>query len=256
MVSKFFKRFYLLIVLTFLYAPIVTLIVYSFNESKTRAVWSGFSLKWYGQLFQNPEIMQALYVTLTIAVLASCFATLIGTLGAIGIYGMNKMPKAIFLNVSYLPILTPEIVTGISLMIMFTFVQLPLGFFTMLLAHITFNIPYVLYSVLPKLKQMNPHTYEAALDLGSTPSYALRRIIVPEILPGIITGAILSFTLSLDDFVISFFTTQDVQNLSILVFSMARRGVSPTINALSALMFVTIILLLFIVNRRASLVEG
>ena len=253
--SGLFKRLYLAVVLLFLYAPILTLIVFSFNASKSRARWDGFTFDWYLQLFQDSDIMNALYVTLAVALLAALFSTIIGTLGAIGIHSMGRFGKNLWMNIANLNMLTPDIVIGVSMMIMFIFCKLELGFFTMLLAHITFNIPYVIFSVLPKLKQMNAHAYEAALDLGASPWQALLKIVVPEIMPGIVSGAILAFTLSLDDFVISFFTTSEAQNLSIMVYSMAKRGINPTINALSTIMFVAIMALLLIINKRSSLIE-
>lgn len=253
--SKFFKKAYLYLVLLFLYAPILTLIVYSFNANKTRASWGGFSLNWYMELFQDPEILNSLYITIACAVIAAILATILGTLAAIGMHSMDKLPKLIFTSISYLPMLTPEIVTGVSLMILFLAVKLELGFVTMVLSHVAFDIPYVIFAVLPKLKQMNNHAYEAALDLGATPAQALMKVIIPEIMPGIFTGLLLSFTLSLDDFVISYFVGGPVQNLSVLIYSMARRGINPKINALSALMFVFIVILLLVVNRRASIVE-
>ncbi|HHW47764.1 MAG TPA: ABC transporter permease [Clostridiaceae bacterium] len=249
----FLKRFYVLLIFAFLYAPIIVLIVFSFNDSKSRGNWSGFTLKWYRQLFHDQQIMSALYYTIIIAVVSSFVATVIGTAAAIGIHNMKKIKKTIVMNITYLPVMNPDIVTGISLMILFIFLKLELGFLTLLLSHITFNIPYVILSVLPKLRQLNKHMYEAALDLGATPFYAYRKVILPQIMPGVITGLLLAFTLSLDDFIISFFTTgSGVANLSIVVYSMARRGISPKINALSTLMFVSVLLLLLIVNRRTS----
>jgi spermidine/putrescine transport system permease protein len=253
--NTLFKRLYLYLILFFLYMPIFTLIVYSFNENRTRASWGGFSFKWYLQLFADPRVMQALYVTVGIAALAAIVATVVGTIAAIGIHSADKLPRSLLINVSYLPMLTPEIVTGVSLMILFLAAKVQLGFLTMLLAHITFDLPYVIFAVLPKLKQMNKHSYEAALDLGAKPRTALFRVVLPEIAPGMFTGFLLSFTLSLDDFVISYFTGGNVQNLSVMIYSMARRGINPTINALSTIMFTFIILLLLIVNKRASLAD-
>lgn len=251
--SKFFKNTYSALMFVFLYAPIVVLIIFSFNKSKSRGNWGGFSLKWYESLLQNEEIMQALFTTLLIAVLASLIATVLGTAAAIGIHSMRKLPQSLFMNVSYLPVLNADIVTGVSLLILFLFLGIPLGKISLLLAHITFNVPYVILSVMPKLKQMNKHAYEAALDLGCTPLQAILKVVVPEILPGVITGAILAFTLSLDDFVISFFTTgAGVSTLSITIYSMVRRGIKPEINALSSIMFVAVLLLLVIVNVRSS----
>ena len=250
---KFLKRFYLAIILVFLYVPIVVLIIQSFNAGRSRAKWEGFSLRWYGELFHDTRILNALNVTLSIAVLAMIFATILGTLAAIGIYSMKKRPQAVMMTLTTLPNTMPDIVTGISLMLLFLFTKINRGYLTMLLAHITFDTPYVILSVLPKLKQMNKHTYEAALDLGATPTYALTHVIIPECMPGIITGAMLAFTLSLDDFTISYFTTTPlVQNLSTLIYSAARRGIEPSLNALSALMFVALLVLLLVVNRRTA----
>ena len=250
---KLFKRGYLSLILFFLYIPIVVLIVQSFNAGKSRAKWEGFSFRWYSELLNDQAIMKALYVTLSIAVIAAVVATVLGTLAAIGIHAMRKRPQAVMMTLTNLPMTMPDIVTGISLMILFTFSKIERGYVTMLLAHITFNTPYVILSVLPKLKQMNKHTYEAALDLGASPTYALWHVILPEISPGVITGLLLAFTLSLDDFVISYFTTSPmVQNLSTLIYSKARIGIEPTLNALSALMFLALLALLLIVNRRAD----
>ncbi len=250
---KILKRFYLGLVLFFLYIPIVVLIVQSFNAGKSRAKWEGFSFHWYEELFKDPNIMNALMVTLSIAVLAALFATILGTFAAIGIHAMKRQPQAAILALNTIPMTMPDIVTGISLMLLFIFTQVERGFVTMLLAHITFDVPYVILSIMPKLKQMNKHSYEAALDLGATPMYALFHVILPEIMPGVITGAMLSFTLSLDDFTISYFTTNPlVQNLSTLIYSQARKGIKPTMNALSALMFVALLVLLLVVNRRSS----
>lgn len=253
MVTRFFMKCYLWIVFLFLYAPIVILIVFSFNKSKSRGNWDGFTLKWYAELFHDNQILTSLYYTLVIAILAAIIATIIGTAAAIGIHNMKSFKKTLVMNLTYLPVLNPDIVTGISFMILFIFVRLQLGFVSLLLAHITFNIPYAILSILPKLKQLNKHLYEAALDLGANPAYAFHKVILPEIMPGIITALLLTFTLSLDDFVISFFTTgSGISNLAITIYSMARRGVNPKINALSTLMFVSVLLLLLIVNKRMS----
>lgn len=251
--TRFWKKFYVGLIFTFLYAPILILMVFSFNDSKSRGNWGGFSLRWYTELFRDREIMSALYYTILIAILSALIATLIGTIAAIGIHNMGRLSKGIVINLTYLPILNPDIVTGISLMMLFVFANIERGFVSLLLAHITFNIPYVIFSVMPKLKQMNKHLYEAALDLGATPLYAFKKVILPEIMPGVVTGMILAFTLSIDDFVISYFTTgAGVSNLSIIIHSMARRGINPTINALSTLMFITVLLLLLIVNKRTT----
>ncbi|MBU5485843.1 ABC transporter permease [Clostridium sp. MSJ-11] len=253
MVKSALKKIYTAMIFTFLYAPIVVLIVFSFNSSKSRANWTGFTFDWYIQLFKDQQIMTSLYNTIMIALIASVCATIIGTLAAIGMQDMKKFTKAMVMNITYLPVLNPDIVTGISLMLLFIFANKQLGFFTMLLAHITINIPYVILSVLPKLKQLDVRVYDAALDLGATPMYAFRKVIIPQIAPGIFTGFLLAFTMSIDDFVISFFTTgSGVSNLSITIWSMARRGVNPKINALLSIMFASVILLLLIVNNRMS----
>ncbi len=251
MVERILKKFYLFIVFIFLYTPIIILIIFSFNNSKSRGCWDGFTVKWYLELLKDRQILKALYYTISIAVLSSLVATIVGTFAAVGIFNMPAFRKKLILNISYLPVLNPDIITGIALMTLFVFLNMKLGFITMLIAHITFNIPYVILVVLPKLKQLPSNTYEAALDLGSTPIYAFRRVILPQILPGVITGALISFTLSIDDFVISFFTTgSGVTNLSITIYSMARRGINPKINALSTLMFLFVLILLVIVNKR------
>ena len=250
---KFIKRFYLGLVLAFLYIPIVVLIVQSFNAGKSRAKWEGFSFRWYEELFKDPNIMNSLIITLAIAVLAALFATIIGTFAAIGIHAMKRRPQQLMLTLNNIPMTMPDIVTGISLMLLFIFTQVERGFVTMLLAHITFDVPYVILSIMPKLKQMNKNTYEAALDLGATPMCALFHVLLPQVMPGVITGSMLAFTLSLDDFTISYFPTSPlVQNLSTLIYSQARKGIKPTMNALSALMFVALLLLLLLVNKRSS----
>ncbi len=250
---RFLKRSYIYLVFAFLYMPIAVLMVYSFNDSRSRGVWGGFTLRWYVELFQDRTIMSSLYSTLFIGITSAIIATIIGTLAAIGIHNSRGIQKKLIMNVTYLPVLNPEIVTAISLMILFVFARVRLGYLTLLLAHITFNIPYVILSVLPKLRQLNKHLYEAALDLGSTPAQALWKVIIPEIMPGIITGLLLAFTLSIDDFVISFFTTgSGVNTLSITIYSMARRGINPKINALSTIMFTFVLLLLIVVNVRQA----
>ncbi len=258
---KLLKKAYLGLIILFLYAPIAVLIFFSFNESKSRSNFTGFTFKWYIELFHSPNIMTAVYNTLLIAFLSAVFATIIGTLAAIGIHWMDRRLKFVVLKITDIPVLNPDIVTGISLMLLYMFfinffnsvfhTELNLGFTTILLSHITFNIPYVIISVLPKLRQMDKNIYEAALDLGSSPLYAYYKIIIPEISPGIITGAILAFTLSLDDFVITFFTTgSGVNTISTLVYSMTKQAVNPKINALSTIMFVVVLILLYLINKR------
>lgn len=256
--KKTIRHIYLSLVLFFMYAPIAVLILYSFNASKSRGKWGGFSLKWYASLFNNKNIMDDVYTTVLLAVLSAIIATIIGTAAAIGIYAMSKRKRKLILNITNLPVLNSEIVTGVSLMILFTFIftqfhVLKLGFTTLLLSHITFNIPYVILSVMPKLRQLDNNLYEAALDLGSSPPHAFFNVIMPQIKPGIFTGLIFAFTLSLDDFVISFFTTgSGVSTLSITIYSMARRGINPEINALSTLLFLAVMILLILINKRDS----
>lgn len=249
--KKHLSRVYLGIILVFMYLPIATLIIFSFNKSKNMAVWSGFSLHWYEKLFSDPTIGNAVWVTLSVALISAVAATLIGTLAAVGVNSFRRRSRNTVLNITYIPMINADIVTGISLLLLFIFINLPRGYLTMLFAHITFNIPYVILSVLPKLTQMDPQTYEAALDMGASPAYAVRKVVLPQILPGIFTGFLLAFTMSFDDFVISFFTTQGLtQNLSVYIYSMARVGINPTINALSAIMFIIVISLLLVVNLR------
>lgn len=250
MVGKQLKRFYTGLMFLFLYAPIIVLIVYSFNAGKSTAHWGGFSLKWYQALLSDRQIMKSLYYTIIVALSASVISTIIGTFAAFGISQMRPMKQKVILQVNNIPILNPDIVTGVALMTLFSMLKLQLGLSTMLIAHVTFCVPYVILSVLPKLRQMNQDTLNAAMDLGATPWYAFRKVIIPEIMPGIISGFLMAFTLSIDDFVISFFTTGGgVSNLSITIYSMARRGIKPIINALSTLMFVTVLLLLLVINK-------
>ena len=253
--SKAVKGAYLALILVFLYLPILVMIGLSFNQSVSRAEWTGFTFDWYLKLFKNANILSALKVTVSIAAAAAVISTVIGTLGAIGLHAMKKGWSELLVGVSYLPMTTPDIVTGVSLMLMFVFLNVPLNGGTMLMAHIAFDTPYVLFSVMPRLKQMDSNMYEAALDLGCKPMEAIYKVIIPEIKPGIVTGALMAFTMSIDDFVISYFTSNTAQNLSMLVYSSARRGVEPTMYALSTLMFVVVLALLLIVNRRSSLEE-
>lgn len=250
MVSRSLKRLYTAIMFIFLYAPIIVLIIYSFNSGKSTAHWSGFSLKWYQQLFNDREIMKSLYYTVIVALSASVISTIIGTFAAFGINYMKPVRQKAVLQVNNIPILNPDIVTGVALMTLFSMLKLTLGLSTMLIAHVTFCTPYVILSVLPKLRQMNQDSLNAAMDLGATPWYAFRKVIMPEIMPGVISGFLMAFTLSVDDFVISFFTTGGgVSNLSITIYSMARRGIKPTINALSTLLFTTVLIMLLIINK-------
>lgn len=246
-------KLYTLLIFLFLYAPIFALILFSFNDSKSMGVWKGFTLKWYISLFNNKRILTALYYTVFIALSSAVISTVIGTISSIGIFKMKKNLRNITLNITNIPVLNPDIVTGIALMSLFGFINLKLGLTSLLLAHITFGVPYVILSVLPKLRQLPNNLEEAALDLGATPSYALRKVIFPLIKPGIASGFLMAFTMSIDDFVISFFTAgPGVTNLSIEVYSMAKRGIKPEINALSTLMFLVVLILLLIINKKGS----
>lgn len=246
-------KIYLALVLLFLYVPIFVLIVFSFNESKSSSVFSGFTLDWYKRLFNNRIIISSLVNTIIIAVAASITSTILGTLAAIGINSMKRVPRTVIMNVTNMPIINPEIVTGVSLMLLFSFfaarMTLEFGFVTLLIAHITFDVPYVILSVMPKFRQMDPHLYEAAQDLGCSPFRAFRKVVLPEIMPGVVSGFLMSFTYSLDDFVISYFTTGSTsQTLPITIYSMTRRKVSPEINALSTLIFLVVVIVLLIKN--------
>ena len=257
-------KIYLVLVMLFLYVPIFVLIVFSFNESKSRSVFSGFTLDWYRKLFQNDIIISSLVNTLIIAVIASIVSTVLGTLAAIGINSMKKVPKAIVMNITNMPIINPEIVTGVSLMLLFVFfaarMNFEFGFVTLIIAHITFDVPYVILNIMPKFRQMNPHLYEAAQDLGCSPVSAFFKVVLPEILPGVISGFLMSFTFSLDDFVISYFTSGATsQTLPITIYSMTRRKVSPEINALSTIIFVIVVIVLVVKNvieRRNAVKRG
>ena len=249
MIKNAAKRIYLVLICLILYAPIVTLMVLSFNNTKTRSRWGGFTGKWYVSLFQNKEIMNALYTTLIIALLSALIATLIGTLAALGMQVMRSRTRTLFMGITNIPMLNADIVTGVSLMLLFIAFRLTLGFKTILLAHITFNIPYVILSVMPKLKQTNKRTYEAALDLGASPLYAFVKVVLPDIMPGIFSGFLLAFTMSLDDFVITHFTKgPGVDTLSTKIYSEVRKGIKPEMYALSTLMFVTVLILLILIN--------
>lgn len=250
------KKIYLAIIFLFLYAPISVLIFFSFNSSRTRGHWGGFTLRWYKELLNDPQILSALYNTLSIALFSSLISVLIGTIASICIFSLRPIIKNIVLHVTKIPLVNPDIATGVSLMILYVFVFHffsvgNFGYWTLLFSHITFNVPYVIFSVLPRMNNLNNNIFEAALDLGASHTYALVKIILPELMPGIVTGFLLAFTLSVDDFIVSFFTAgSGVNNLSILIYSMARRGINPKINALSSLMFVSVMILLYLVNKR------
>jgi len=257
---KIASKIYTTLIFVFLYAPIAVLILFSFNSSNSTGVFSGFSLRWYKELISDKATHNALILTLQLAVSSSIIATLIGTAAAVGIHSMkNRYLKATVTSVTNIPMMNPDIVTGLSMMLLFIFVgkmlnlSSSLNFWTLLIAHITFNLPYVILSVLPKLKQMDKHLPEAALDLGCTPMKAFFKVTLPSIMPGVLTGLIMAFTLSLDDFVISYFTIgSSFETLPIRIFSMTKKRVTPDMYALSTFIFVAILALLLLVNFLSS----
>lgn len=247
------EKLYMAFIIFLLYAPIFTLIVLSFNSSRTRAKWGGFTLQWYQALFANEDIMNALYTTLVIALLSAIIATVLGTAASVGITSMKPRAKTVFMGVTNIPMLNGEIVMGISLMLLFIIGRIELGFGTILLAHITFNLPYVILSVMPKMKQTSRATYEAALDLGASPMYAFWKITFPDIMPGVISGFLLAFTMSLDDFVITYFTKgPGIDTLSTKIYSEVRKGIKPEMYSLSTILFATVLILLLLVNFSPS----
>lgn len=266
-------RILMALVFVFLYAPIAVLIVFSFNSTKSRTVWTGFTFDWYSQLFHDSTIMSSLYVTLLVSALAALIATVAGTVAAVGIYNMKRRHRNAVLALNNVPVINADIITGVSMSLLFissaailTKVSLAvssflgmninlgfrLGFGTLLIAHITFNVPYVILSVLPKLRQLDNNLLEAAQDLGATWIQAFFKVIIPQIRPGIINGLIIAFTMSVDDFVISYFTAGHVQTLSMTIYAMTKKRITPEINALSTLLFITVLLMLIIINVRQT----
>ena len=257
-------RVWMVAVFGFMYVPIAVLIAFSFNESKSRNVWAGFSLRWYKNLLGDEMILQALGVSLVVAFASAIIATVLGTLAAIGVNNMSRRRRAVVLNLSYVPIVNPEIVTGVATMLLFVVlnggiskvltallgqeVRVGFGIGTLLIAHVTFCLPYVLFNVSPKLRQMDVRMYEAALDLGCNPRQAFFKVVLPEIMPAIISAFLISLTYSIDDFIISYFNSGTVQTLPIAIYSMTKKRVSPEINALSTLMFVVILAIILSVN--------
>ncbi len=261
---KKLSKIYLALVMLFFYIPIFVLVVFSFNVSKSHSVFSGFTFDWYIKLFHNEMIMTSLLHTIIVAVAASIAATVLGTAAAIGISKMKKLPKMLVMQGTNIPIINPEIVTGVSLMLLFVFfaarMNFEFGFITLIIAHITFDVPYVILNIMPKFRQMNPNIYEAAQDLGCNPISAFFKVILPEIMPGVVSGFLMSFTFSLDDFVISYFTSGATsQTLPITIYSMTRRKVSPEINALSTIIFIVVLIVLIaknIIERRSAAKRG
>lgn len=251
MVRKFTDRMYLILVFLFLYLPIFILIIYSFNSSRLRGSFDGFSLIWYRNLLNDRAVMQALYNTILVAVLSTIISTIMGTFASIGIHYLRGKRQELILNLNYIPVINPDIVTAVALMALFKFFSLKFGLSTMLISHVVFSVPFVILNILPKLQQLDRNLLDASMDLGATPLYSIINVIIPQIKPGIITGALMAFTLSIDDFIISYFNTgHGFNNLSILIYSMAKKGINPSINALSTLMFAVMLLLVLIINRR------
>ena len=248
MVKKSTERVYLALIFLFLYLPILVLIVLSFNDSKTRVQWGGFTLKWYQNLFSSGPIMEAFFTTLLISLASAVISTLLGMLAALGIDAMKKGNQAIMIGATNIPLLNADIVTGLSMMLLFVrFTQL--GLTTVLIAHITFNIPYVILNVLPKLKQSSRTAYEAALDLGATPLYAFFKIIWPQICPGVFSGFLMAMTMSLDDFSITYFTKgAGINTLSTMIYTEMRKGIRPEMYALSTILFLLALALLLFMN--------
>ena len=251
MIKTTAQKIYVALIFIFLYAPIATLIVLSFNASRTRSKWGGFTLKWYAELFENEAIMEALYNTLLIALLSAIFATLIGTIACISIHQMRRRTRAIMIGITNIPMLNAEIVTGISLMLLFLTLGAKFGILTILLSHITFSIPYVILSVMPRMKQLNPSVYEAAQDLGASPARAFFKVVLPELMPGISSGFLMAFTMSLDDFIITHFTKgPGVDTLSTKIYTEVKKGIKPEMYALSTIIFVTVLILLILINQK------
>lgn len=251
MVKKSLSRIYLAIIFLFLYLPIGVLIVLSFNNSLSRVKWGGFTTEWYRNLVSDPTIMNAFYTTILITVASSVIATIIGTMAAIGISAMRKRNRQIMLGATNIPLMNADIVTGISLMLLFVRFT-ALGTSTVLIAHITFDIPYVILNVLPKLSNTSSHTYEAARDLGATPLYAFFKIVWPDIKPGVFSGFLMAVTMSLDDFSITYFTKgAGVNTLSTMIYTQLRKGIIPEMYALSTILFFLALVLLLIMNYRS-----
>ena len=247
--KKYLKVLYIALIVLFLYLPIGTLMVLSFNESKSMTSWQGFSFRWYREMFSNEELMEALGNTFTIALWASMIATVIGVMACIAMNAMTDRKRNIFMGLNNIPLLNADIVTGISLMISFLLFGISLNYGTVLFAHVTFCIPYVILSVMPKFKQLENHTYEAALDLGASPAYAFFKVVLPDLMPGITSGFLLSFTMSVDDFVITHFTRgAGINTLSTLIYSQLKIGVRPTLFALSTVIFLVVLVILLISN--------
>ena len=249
--KKAFGRIYVLIIMMFLYLPILTLIVLSFNEAKSMSVWKGFSLKWYEELFHSKLMMGAIANTFSIAILAALIATIVGTMAVLGMQAMKPRTENVLMGFNNIPMLNADIVTGIALMLFFLMIGAPRGYCTILFSHATFCIPYVILSVKPRLNKNTDKLYEAALDLGASERYAFRKIVIPELRPGILSGFLLSFTMSVDDFIITYFTRgAGINTISTLIYSEVKIGIRPSLFALSTIIFVAALAVLITVNIR------
>ena len=253
---RLMQRVYIVLFFCFMYLPIAYMIVFSFNQSKGYSLFTGFTLKWYSSLLNNSSILHALLVSLEVALISAVIATVLGTAASHGIASMGRGSRLVVTNITYIPVVNPEIITGISLMLLFGGVSwLPdtiMGFPTLLIAHIAFNVPYVIFNVTPKLKQLDIKLYEAALDLGCDPKQAFFKVILPEISPAILSAFLICLTYSIDDFMISYFNCGTVETLPIAIYSMTRKKVSPEIYALSTIMFVVILCIILISNAMES----
>lgn len=246
--NKILSKIYMGLLILFFYAPILYIIVFSFNESRSLTRFTGFSLQWYEKMFNDRVMVESIVNTVLIAVLATVISTIVGTITAIGLSSSKKIVRSVVEQINDIPIMNPEIVTAIGLLMFFSALNVKKGFLTLLIAHIMFCIPYVMLSITPKLRSLDPNLADAALDLGATPWQALIKVIVPQIMPGIVSGALIAFTMSFDDFIISYFVTGNgVSNISILVYTMSKR-INPSINAISTIMIVIITLSLILAN--------
>ncbi len=253
--KKLLRRLYLLIIMIFFYLPILYTVVFSFNGSKSLSVFSGFSLQWYQKMYHNKDMMNSIFYTIAIAVLATIISTIAGTVTAIGLSKSNRVLKGVVQQMNDMPVMNPDIVTAIGLLMFFSTLVIKKGFMTLLLAHVMFCIPYVILSIMPKLRSLDPNLLDAALDLGCTPMQALIKVIVPQITSGIISGALIAFTMSFDDFVISYFVTGNgINNISIMVYTMSKR-INPSINALSTVIIGIITIALIVVNVVPAVVD-
>lgn len=255
--KKIFGKIYVLIIMMFLYLPILALIVLSFNEAKSMSVWKGFSLKWYEELFSSRLMMGAIFNTFSIAILAALIATIVGTLAVLGMAAMKQKTENALMALNNIPMLNADIVTGIALMLFFLMIGAPRGYCTVLFSHATFCLPYVILSVKPRLNKNTDRLFEAALDLGASEKYAFRKIVIPELKPGIMSGFLLSFTMSVDDFIITYFTRgAGINTISTLIYSQVKVGIRPSLFALSSIVFVVALVVLITVNLRQSKLDA